>query len=84
MESFEKYWSQIKECQSDTFKTKRQLEFTYTMEGDYIIPSRTYYKIAKSDFEKVYNMWPVTGSGEITKIVRGPSYIYSIFKGVII
>ena len=71
-------WEKIKTFEGEKFRTIRNLEFTYEITGDVIIPSRTEYNIGKSDVGKVLERVPLKGPGEITNDVRGPSYIWAI------
>jgi hypothetical protein len=71
-------WQQIKTFEGETFRTIQNLEFTYEITGDVLIPSRTEYNISKSDFGKVLERIPLKGPGEISNDVRGPSYIWAI------
>ncbi len=54
------------------------LAFTYRVVGNAVIPSRTRYQIARSDFEKAYELVPLGGPGEINRLVRGPAYVWGI------
>ena len=58
MITFEEIWNNVKSNEGETFKTITNLEFTYTLEGDYLIPSRTDYKIPKSDMNKAFDLLP--------------------------
>ena len=66
------------DCRGDEFRTVTKMPFTYEVIGDYLVSSRTEYKISKSDFAKAYAEVPLSGPGEITKLVRGSSYVYAI------
>jgi hypothetical protein len=76
--SFKEVWKRIVTFEGEEFKTVRNLPFKYEVKGDYLIPSRTDYNISKSDFAETYPMVPLSGPGEITKTVRGSSYVYAI------
>ena len=75
---FEVVWGRIVKHQGEIFRTKTGLEFTYSIKGDYLYPSRTNYRISKADFMRVYDLLPVEGPGSISYIVRGPAYIWAI------
>ena len=62
------------------FHTKRGLPFTYEIEGNQLIPNRTEYPLHKSNFRKAYELMPVSGPGELTNEVRGPSYVWAILN----
>ena len=76
--SFEKIWTRIIENAGEKFYTKRGLPFTYKIVGEMFIPSRTDYMISKNDIKKTYQMLPLSGPGEISQIVRGPSYLWAV------
>ncbi len=76
--SFDTIWNNVKSNQEETFKTITGLEFTYSLEGDYLIPSRTDYKISKHDVHKAFDMLPLDGPGDINDIVRGPAYVWAL------
>jgi len=78
MISFEEIWKKIIEHEGEVFYTKTGKEFTYEVIGDAIYPSRTNYRIPKTDFRKAYQIIPISGPGKINKVVRGPSYIWAI------
>ncbi|HPY98623.1 MAG: hypothetical protein BWX78_00999 [Firmicutes bacterium ADurb.Bin099] len=78
--NFQKIWENIKTHEGEVFKTKRNLPFTYTVEGNYVIPSRTDYPLHKTQFVKALEVDNLTGPGKINKIVRGPAYVYGILK----
>ena len=78
--SFENSWSKILQNEGKNFKTITGLDFSYSIEGDILIPSRTDYNISKSEFQKAFDMLPIKGPGEINNIVRGPAYVWAILN----
>ncbi len=78
--SFDEVWDRIVENEGETFQTLRKLKLTYKVDGNSVCPSRTEYKIPKSDFKKAYGMIPIRGPGDIGDVVRGPSYIWAILR----
>lgn len=78
--SFDAVWNRITENEGRTFNTKRGLEFTYKINGNMLIPSRTNYLLPKKDFETAFNSMPIKGPGEINKTIHGPSYIWAILN----
>jgi hypothetical protein len=78
MATFEEVWNRIVALQGEIFHTKTGLKFTYKIEGDGFCPSRTEYRIDKSDFEKACEMVPIEGPGTINNLVRGPAYIWAV------
>jgi len=75
---FEEIWSKIVRHQGEAFRTITGLEFTYRIDGEGFYPSRTRYRIPKTDFRKAYEMAPIDGPGVINEIVRGPAYIWAV------
>jgi hypothetical protein len=75
---FTEIWKRIIACEGEEFRTITNLPFTYEVRGDYLRPSRTEYNISKSEVAKAYSLVPLSGPGDISKLVRGPSYIYAI------
>ena len=76
--SFIEVWSRIIAHKGDIFHTKTGKPFSYEIDRDYFLPSRTEYRISKSDFERVYPDVPFEGPGIINLIVRDPSYIWAV------
>jgi len=77
---FDKIWERIKKHEGETFFTITGLEFKYETHENSFYSSRAKYHISKKDFLKAYNMFPLRGPGEISKIVRGPSYVWSVLN----
>lgn len=71
-------WDRIREHEGEIFHTKTGLEFTFKIQGEGFYPSRTKYRISRSDFKKAYQFYPIEGPGDINQIVRGPTYIWSV------
>ena len=78
--SFNEIWSRILKNEGEEFNTKRGLPFTYEIDGNHVIPNRTEYPLLKSEFKKAYNLMPTSGPGELSEIIRGPSYIWAILN----
>ena len=78
MENFEVVWAKIVHHKGEQFFTKTNIPFTYRIEGNSVVPDRTDYPIAKSQFQKAMQLMPLPGPGVINNIVRGPAYVYAI------
>ena len=74
----DRVWARIKSHQGDVFHTIGGKEFTYMVTGKVLNTSRTRYNLPKSEFAKALQHVPISGPGEITDLVRGPSYIWGI------
>ena len=72
-------WSRIKKHEGDTFKTITGLEFSYSIDGDSIIPSRTDWKIPRSHVLKLLDRVPLKDTTEIQDVM-GPSYLWGILN----
>lgn len=75
---FSEVWNRIKEQAGKVFYTKKGLKFTYTIQGTTLIPSRSNSPLSRKDIMSAYRHIPLDGPGEITGLVRGPSYIWAI------
>ena len=73
-------WKLIVSHEGEEFRTITNLPFTYRINGNTLCPSRTAYNIGKSDFATAYDLVPLQNPGEITELVRGPSYVYAILQ----
>lgn len=77
---FKDVWNQILNHEGEEFETITGLKFSYRVEGNSVIPDRTEYPLHKSNYEKVFQMLPLKGLGEISDLVRGPSYVWAILN----
>lgn len=75
---FEEIWIGILSHEGEEFKTITGLKFTYVIRGNSVVPNRTNYPIAKTDFAKAYQLVPIKGPGTISHLVRGPAYVWAI------
>ena len=71
-------WARIRKLEGHDFETKRGLPFRYEISGDIFLPSRTKYKIAKTNFEKALEHTPMDGLGQISNLVRGSAYVWAV------
>ncbi|WP_448783938.1 hypothetical protein [Blautia sp.] len=73
------FWEKLKEHEGEVFYTVTGLEFTYKFVGENSIKtSRAEQLLAKSNFSKAIEHLPLSGPGEISKIVRGSAYVFSL------
>ncbi|HEX9429268.1 MAG TPA: hypothetical protein VF944_02730 [Candidatus Bathyarchaeia archaeon] len=75
---FSEVWFRIRGHSGETFVTKTGLEFAYEVKDDAFFPSRTDYRISKTDFEKAYRLVPLEGPGVIASLVRGSAYVWAV------
>ena len=71
-------WRRIERCQGEEFHTISGLPFTYEVEGNVFRASRAKQNILRTDFERVLEIAPIDGPGEINWEVRGPAYIWAV------
>lgn len=75
---FQTIWNRIVNCSGEEFYTKTNLPFTYSIVDNCVVPDRTNYPLDKSNFVKAAQIDPLNGPGQISELVRGPSYVYAI------
>ena len=75
---FNVIWDRILKHQGEVFHTITNKPFIYTVAGNSVITNRTNYPINKSQFIKAYEMGEIHGPGQISKIVRGPAYVFAV------
>ena len=74
----EEVWKRIEAHQGETFQQVMGQTFTYTVEGNAVVPSTTNVKIQKSQFAKALPYVPFEKVSDVPKDVFGPSYVYAI------
>lgn len=76
--TFASVWESVAAHAGQRFTTITNLPFTYTVKDGGFFPSRTNYRISRSDFEKAFRLVPISGPGEISRMVRGAAYIWAV------
>ena len=76
--SIDVVWNRLKKHQGEKFETKTGQPFTYEISGNTFLTNRTLYTITRSDFAKAIELIPIEGPGEISNLVRGPSYVWAV------
>ena len=71
-------WHRIVASEGEEFTTATGLPFEYEIVGHAFHPSRTNYRIGKSEVRKAFELVPFEGPGVINALVRGPSYVWAI------
>ncbi len=74
---FNKVWSNIANSEGEVFTQIRGKEFTYTIVGNFVVPSTTNRNIHRSQFEKALEDVPFENTKKIQHL-QGPSYLYAI------
>ncbi len=72
-------WEKVKLHQGEVFRTVRGLEFTYRVDGETVIHTRSKATLSRSDFEKAILLAPQKPS-DLHNDVTGPSYVYAIIS----
>lgn len=80
MENFEDVWNRIQKFQGETFITKTGKAYTYCIQGNNLVPSRTDYNISKENIKKAFLRLPLNGPGDISGEVVGSSYVWGILS----
>ena len=75
---FDVIWKNNVNFAGEQFYTKTGLPFTYSIVDACVVPDRTNYPLAKSNFEKAMRVEDLKGPGQINNLVRGPAYVYAI------
>ena len=75
---FSEVWERIIQNAGKVFYTKKGLRFTYTVQTNAIITNRVKYPLTRKEIMSAYRHVPLEGPGEITGLVRGQCYIWSI------
>lgn len=78
MPDIEAVWARLRAVEGEVFTTVSGLEFTYAMKGDALVVDRARQNLPKSQFAKALALVPLEGPGTISKLVRGPSYVWAI------
>jgi len=76
--TFDDVWIRIRRHAGEEFRTVRGLLFTYRLEAGALVPDRTEYRLGESTFRTAFALMPLSGPGQISKVVRGPSYVFAI------
>lgn len=79
-EAFRGVWARIVAHSGETFYTVRELPFTYRVDGNQVVPSRTDYPLHMGDFRKACEAGPAPGPGSLPKGVMGASYVWAILS----
>lgn len=80
MIDFEIIWQRIRKFEGETFHTIRKLSFTYEINDDVLIPSRTDFKLTKENFRQAFNQIPVQGPSYFSEDIMGASYVWGILS----
>ena len=75
---FDEVWERIRKHERAFFQTRLGVWFSYRLEGDVLLPSRTEFRIPRSDFALAYPLLPLPTPGKINRLVTGASYVYAI------
>jgi hypothetical protein len=74
---FDAVWQRILELAGEEFRQVRGGVFSYIVDGNHVIPTRTNHRFARSQIEEAFNRMPVSGPSAFQDL-RGPSYLFAI------
>jgi len=75
--AFDEVWSRIVRHEGQQFRQIKGGEFTYTISGNTLVPSRIDRNIARSQLEAAYEFAPLQNTVPIQNL-QAPSYLYAI------
>jgi hypothetical protein len=75
--SFEEDWMRIQQSAGQVLHRKTGLPFTYPADATHVVPDRTSYPLHVSQFRLAYDKMPLSGPGEINRLVGGPAYVFA-------
>lgn len=76
--SFDPVWGRIRRHAGEAFQLRRGATFTYRLSENEIYPDRTKIGIHRSNFARAWDRRPLSGPGQLSKDIIGPSYVYAI------
>ncbi|MEV4082117.1 hypothetical protein ACGFJC_28020 [Nonomuraea fuscirosea] len=77
-QAFEPVWGRIGRHAGEAFRLRRGATFTYRLGENEIYPDRTTIGIHRSNFARAWDRRPLSGPGQLSKDIIGPSYVYAI------
>jgi hypothetical protein len=75
--SFDGVWARVVAAAGQEFRQVRGKAFTYSVQGNALVPSTTNRELPRTHFEKAWERFPVRGPGELQDL-QGPSYLYAV------
>ena len=81
MTDFKGGWNRIRVCAGQEFYTVRGLPFTFRVEVELALKTNpTDFLLGKRDFQAAFDFMPLRGPGEISQLLRGPSYVFAVLN----
>jgi hypothetical protein len=77
--SFDAVWSRVVAAEGQEFRQVRGKAFTYSVQGNAVVPSTTNRVLPRALFERAWERLPVAGPGELQDL-QGPSYLFAILS----
>ncbi|MEU4324539.1 hypothetical protein [Nonomuraea dietziae] len=78
VDQFPVVWDRVLRHAGEEFRLVRGESFTYQSHGEHIYPDRTTIGIHRSNFARAWERRPLSGPGQISRDIMGPSYVYAI------
>ncbi|GAA2207724.1 hypothetical protein GCM10009850_031820 [Nonomuraea monospora] len=76
--AFDPVWGRIERYAGEAFRLRRGGTFTYRLRDNEVYPDRTKIGIHRSNFVRAWERRPLSGPGQLSKDIIGPSYVYAI------
>ncbi|GAA2872952.1 hypothetical protein [Nonomuraea rubra] len=76
--AFDPVWGRIRRYAGEAFRLRRGGTFTYRLRDNEVYPDRTKIGIHRSNFVRAWGRRPLSGPGQLSKDIIGPSYVYAI------
>lgn len=77
---FDRVWQKILNHEGDLFHTITGLDFVYRIQGDVLNTNRTRYNLSKGNFQAAFDMMPLSSPGQMSRKIRGSSYVCAILN----
>lgn len=79
--TIDEVWIRMHQNERNEFHTVTGLPFTYKFISENVIKTnRTDYNLSKGNFEKMLGYMPVSNVSEVTRKIRGASYLFAILN----
>ncbi|TYB70149.1 hypothetical protein FXF51_03475 [Nonomuraea sp. PA05] len=76
--AFDLVWDRIGRYEGEVFRLRRGGTFTYRLRDNDVCPDRAKISIHRSNFVRAWDRRPLSGPGQLSKDIIGPSYVYAI------
>ena len=74
----DRVWDRIRRLEGAEFTTVTGLPFSYKIDRNSLITSRTERRLAKSEFAKAVALMPLLSVSQLQNTVQRPSYVFAV------